>query len=92
MLCSKISVALLNFSMYLGGVQIQTDVPVPTDRNPARRITPEMAAEIDAMPVGASVLIQDNKLARCIMSRFRNHGKKPKTRPEAGGHRVWRVA
>lgn len=92
LLRSEIFVAVCKSSLYLGAMQIQTDIPAPTDRNPTRRITPEMAAEIDAMPVGASVLIQDEKLASCIMSRLRNYGKKPKKRPEDGGHRVWRVA
>ena len=72
-------------------MQIDCAIPAPTDRNPERRITEDMADAIDKMEVGQSVFVADFETARCIAARIRWRGRKPKRRIVAGGFRVWRV-
>jgi hypothetical protein len=71
---------------------IETNIPIPPPLAREPRLSDELKAEIDAMPVGGSLLMQDDKAIRCVAARLYTQGKKSRRRVVPGGYRIWRIA
>ena len=72
-------------------MRIETAVSPPATGARYSRVSKEMRAEIDGMPVGGSVVLPSFAVARCVAARMRHNGWEVRQRKEADGTRLWRI-